>query len=592
MPHNSSSEKTKYSWKTIKIYLGLAWKNHPILCLLSFLQQISTILLSVAIPYFTSKALASIISGATDSFHNNLISLALASIAAALCNLVGFVATIRLNAHLNRHATNMAFDHLLTRSIGFHANNSGGKLVSNAIEFGVSAGRVIIDFISMGLTPYILTSIIGISITMSQSLEIGLALALIYILIASLSLIDSYLKSGMRAKRKIAQDVATAGLSDNILNSSTIKAFASEDLEIARNDQLQKNLLALRLRDWTHVGISGTLRMTILLILQLAFIWVLSKTIMNDPSKLGIGIYAFTYSLSMLNKLFDLGTLIRNGEESLLSASTMTKYLLEPPEVTDQTDAKNLKITNGAIKVDHLDFRYPDQPDEPIFDGLSVEIPPGQRVGLVGKSGGGKTTLVRLLMRFNDITGGSIAIDGQNIAEVTQKSLRHEISYVPQEPMLFHRTLLENITYAKPTATEQQVIQAAKQANAWEFISELPEGLNTIVGERGVKLSGGQRQRIAIARAILKDAPILILDEATSALDSESERLIQDSLEVLMKNRTSIVIAHRLSTIAKMDRIIVLDNGEIIEDGSHEELLKTNGTYARLWEHQSGGFIR
>jgi ATP-binding cassette subfamily B protein len=210
---------------------------------------------------------------------------------------------------------------------------------------------------------------------------------------------------------------------------------------------------------------------------------------------------------------------------------------------------------------------------------------------VVGHSGSGKTTLTRLLLRFSDIESGAIMIDGQDIGNVTQKSLRESIAYVPQEPMLFHRSLRENIAYGKPNATMKEITAAAEKANALEFIKKLPDGFETTVGERGVKLSGGQRQRIAIARAILKDAPILVLDEATSALDSDSEKLIQDALSKLMKGRTSIVVAHRLSTIAKLDRIIVLEDGQIAEQGSHDELLKQKGTYAKLWAHQSGGFI-
>jgi ATP-binding cassette subfamily B protein len=222
---------------------------------------------------------------------------------------------------------------------------------------------------------------------------------------------------------------------------------------------------------------------------------------------------------------------------------------------------------------------------------LTLHIKPGERIGLAGHSGGGKTTLTKLILRFADVTKGAIAIDGQNIADVSQDSLRSAIAYVPQEPYLFHRSLRENIAYARPDATDDEVMLAVKRANAYEFIKNLPDGLDTIVGERGVKLSGGQRQRIAIARAILKDAPILILDEATSALDSESEKLIQNALTKLMKGRTSIVVAHRLSTIAQLDRIIVLENGSIAEQGSHSELLQHKGIYATLWAHQSGGFI-
>jgi ATP-binding cassette subfamily B protein len=249
-----------------------------------------------------------------------------------------------------------------------------------------------------------------------------------------------------------------------------------------------------------------------------------------------------------------------------------------------------LKITDGSIEFNNVGFTH-QAANEPLFRNFDLQIEPRQRVGIVGVSGSGKTTLTKLLMRFSDIDNGSITIDGTAINSVTQESLHQAISYVPQEPLLFHRTLAENIAYSRPNATMNEIKKAAQSANAMDFITSLPEGFETLVGERGVKLSGGQRQRIAIARAILKDAPILVLDEATSALDSESEKLIQQSLESLMSDRTSIVVAHRLSTIAKLDRIIVMQDGKIIEDGSHADLIKKKGTYSKLWKHQSGGFI-
>jgi ATP-binding cassette, subfamily B, bacterial len=299
---------------------------------------------------------------------------------------------------------------------------------------------------------------------------------------------------------------------------------------------------------------------------------------------------AFSYYANVTRFLWSFNSVYRRLEEAITDASLFVNYILTPPKVVDSKDASRLKVHDGFISFRDVLFTHPENSDA-LFHNFSLDIKPGQKVGLVGHSGAGKSTIVNLLLRFMNIDGGSIQIDGQDIAHVTQKSLHQAIAFVPQEPLLFHRSLRENIAYGKPHATGEEILDAARQAHALEFIEKLPEGFDTLVGERGVKLSGGQRQRVAIARAILKDAPILVLDEATSALDSESEKLIQDALARLMKGRTSIVIAHRLSTIAKLDRIIVLENGKVAEDGSHVELLKNNGIYAKLWNHQSGGFI-
>jgi ATP-binding cassette subfamily B protein len=279
-------------------------------------------------------------------------------------------------------------------------------------------------------------------------------------------------------------------------------------------------------------------------------------------------------------------------EEAFLQASPMTKMLLEDIEITDHTKAKKLTVTGGEIQFDNMSFAYKEKTSaQHVFTGFNLHVHAGEKIGLVGPSGGGKSTLTRLLLRFDEVQKGQILIDNQPINNVTQKSLRQAISYVPQEPLLFHRTIRENIAYGKSNATKAAIETAAKQANAQDFILSFPNGYDTIVGERGVKLSGGQRQRIAIARAMLKDAPILVLDEATSALDSENEQDVQQALWKLMQNRTVLVIAHRLSTIQKMDRIVVLVNGAVAEDGPHKKLLAQHGIYAKLWKHQSGGFI-
>jgi len=245
-----------------------------------------------------------------------------------------------------------------------------------------------------------------------------------------------------------------------------------------------------------------------------------------------------------------------------------------------------------TVRFEDVSFAYPEALDRYALQKFSLDIQPGEKIGLVGYSGSGKTTLTKLLMRFMDVSDGVLAIDGIDIRELKQADVRACISYVPQEPLLFHRSIYENISYGKPTATKKQVLAAAQAAYADEFVKDLPEGYQTVVGERGIKLSGGQRQRVAIARALLRDAPILVLDEATSALDSRSEKLIQEALWKLMKGRTAIVVAHRLSTIQRMDRIVVMDKGKIVQIGSHAELLKKEqGIYAELWTHQSGGYV-
>ena len=263
--------------------------------------------------------------------------------------------------------------------------------------------------------------------------------------------------------------------------------------------------------------------------------------------------------------------------------------LIVPRDILDRPGASDLRVEGGQVTFLNVHFRYDQK--QPVFRGLDLTIAAGQRVGLIGHSGAGKSTLATLLMRLYEIEAGTIAIDRQNIAEVTQQSLRRSIGLIPQDAVLFHRTLIENIRYGRPEASDAEVFRAAKRARAHEFIATLPLGYETLVGERGVKLSGGQRQRIAIARALLKDAPILVLDEATSALDSESEALIHTAMADAMNGKTVIAIAHRLSTLAHLDRLVVLDRGCVVEDGSHAELLARGGVYASLWNRQVGGFL-
>ena len=308
----------------------------------------------------------------------------------------------------------------------------------------------------------------------------------------------------------------------------------------------------------------------------------------NGTISLGMIVLLQTYILRLIDFLWGIGQTLRHTFIAISEASEILQIIDTPHEIQDKS-SKKLKLQHGAISFNNVNFSYG---ENQIFHDLNFHIKPGERVALVGESGSGKTTITKLLFRLYDIQKGEILIDDQNIAEVTQESLRSSMSMIPQDPILFHRSIRENIAYGKPNASDEEIIAAAKMARCHEFISHLKDGYETLVGERGIKLSGGERQRVAIARAILENKQIIVMDEATSALDSESEFLIQEAIEELMQNKTLLIIAHRLSTIMKMDKIIVMDQGKIAEKGSHKELLaKDNGIYKKLRNIQSGGFI-
>lgn len=484
-----------------------------------------------------------------------------------------------------------SFDTLAQQSMDFHNSRFGGSLVSQVNKFSKSYVTLMDTFI-YNVIPLIASFTFTFIILGPQlpMFALGLAgLAMVFMLIAIFSFRNVRLLNVAEAD---SQNVLSGQLADSVTNIMAIKSHGSEQMERDRYGELNRkaqsaslNVLgAVMKRD---IGFG----MVILIISSFAFVMLV-----GGRAWFGVGIgtlvLAITYTSQILGQLWGFNGILRNTYRAFGDAQEMTRILNQSKSVADVPDAGELRVIRGRINFDDITYRYSDDPDgDPLFENFSLSIEPGQRIGLVGPSGSGKTTLTKLLLRFADVGSGAILIDGQNIAQVTQESLRRHIAYVPQEPMLFHRSIRDNIAYARPHVSDEEVEQAARQANALEFIERLPEGFHTMVGERGVKLSGGQRQRIAIARAILKNAPVLVFDEATSALDSESEKYIQAALTNLMKGRTSIVVAHRLSTIAELDRIVVLDNGGIREQGTHKELLKKKGIYATLWAHQSGGFI-
>lgn len=381
----------------------------------------------------------------------------------------------------------------------------------------------------------------------------------------------------------------TGTIVDILTNMTAVRTYARRMFEVGR---VQEGTAALRraaMRSWTAAEILlivSNVVMGLFIVTMLAGAFVIWQ---RGDMTTGSFIMILTLMSSLAGWFSMIGNSMNHFARSYGEAKEGLEEILVPVEIPDSAVAAPLSVNGGEIVFNDVSFGYGTQP---IFERFSLVIKAGQRVGLVGPSGAGKTSLVSLLLRSHDVQKGSITIDGVNIAAVAQESLHDVVGYVPQEPLLFHRTLRENIAYGKVGATEDEVIDAAKKAQAHDFITSLPEGYETLVGERGVKLSGGQRQRVAIARAILKAAPILILDEATSSLDSESEVEIQKALHILMEGKTVIAIAHRLSTIKEMDRILVLEGGRIVQDGPHEALLKDeHGVYARLWNHQAGGFL-
>jgi ATP-binding cassette, subfamily B, bacterial len=574
---------------TMRIFYRAANKHRTDL-LLSLLQPVGAVLIGVAVPFYTGKVLASLAQAPAQSRHY-LISLGVISFVAVAINRVGAKANMRMQAKTMADLNAMVFDRLLARSVGYHANRISGKLVSDAIDFVSSFSMLMQSGFNNGVT-FVLIMLVGLALVFVNTWQLGLYLLAVVTIICVWTYHNSRKRSKIRARRLVATKALTAHLSDTIVNAPTVKTFAQEDYEKNRNLELNHRLKGLRLNDWQAAVTSGNSRMTALLALQVCLMWLITVLVARHPLMLATGIFALSYTLTISIRLFDLNLMTIQIEDAFLNAGPMSRMLMEDTEIKDRPDARVLEVTKGEIRIANATFAYRDSEQHTgVFKELTLTVAPGEKIGLIGPSGGGKSTLTRLLLRFDDLQNGEITVDGQDIAAVTQTSLRKSIAYVPQEPLLFHRTIRENIAYGKPDATDEEITAATRQAQADHFIRGLPKGYDTTVGERGVKLSGGQRQRVAIARAILKNAPILILDEATSALDSESEVAIQKALWELMRGRTAIVVAHRLSTIQRMDRIIVLDDGQIVEVGTHKKLLAKKGLYAQLWNHQSGGFI-
>ncbi len=481
-----------------------------------------------------------------------------------------------------------AFDYLQRHSYQFFTNNFSGALVRKVSKLARGYENFG-DMLMFEFLPVIVSTIVGTVIIFSEDIRIG-SIFLIWVIIHTTIQVFLYqwkFKYDLVANE--ADSSLTGNISDVVSNQLTVNSFGSYATEYRRMDHtLVWRYKAYRAARWKHPVIWGIwqvgIMLTQILIVRFMIRWWELSTI-SIWTILLIQIYV----LKLFDRLMFIGNSIKKFYQTISEASEMLEIMHTPHEIQNRTHNK-MKVHDGRIVLENVDFSY--VADTKVFEWLSLTIKPGERVAFVGESGAGKTSIAKLLLRLYDIQGWSITIDGQDISQVTQESLRDSISYVPQDPLLFHRSLKENISYGRPDATDEEIIAAAKMAKCHDFISKLTEGYETMVWERGIKLSWGERQRVAIARAILANHPILIMDEATSALDSESEFLIQAAMEAVMDNKTVVVIAHRLSTIMKMDRIIVMDQGKIIEQGSHKELLlKWNGIYKKLRDIQSGGFV-
>jgi len=479
---------------------------------------------------------------------------------------------------------------LVSRDYDFYSNNFVGTLAKKSFSYAKNFENLV-DALSMRVSSQVIPIFFALFILWRYSPWIPIILIICLALIVAVAIPIIRIRLKLVAQRHDANSKLVGRLSDAVTNILAVKSFSKEKYEIDDfgkivddyTDKWNKTANFQNLRYDTIISPIYVLTNVIGIVAAIYFAQTLGL-------QAGAIVIVFSYYSQVTRVFWEINGMYRSMESAISEAAEFTQLFVKPSFIQNIPNAQNLKAKDGEIVFINVGFNYCDVDNEEdcFLNNFSLKIQKNQKVGLVGPSGGGKTTITKLLLRFIDPMTGDILIDGQKIHEVTQESLREAISYVPQEPLLFHRSLFENIAYSNDKATKNDVLRAAKLAHADEFIEKLPEGYDTLVGERGIKLSGGQRQRVAIARALLKKAPILVLDEATSSLDSESEKYIQDGLWELMKDKTAIVIAHRLSTIKHLDRILVLDNGDIVQDGTHDELIKQEGLYKKLWSHQSG----
>jgi ATP-binding cassette subfamily B protein len=569
------------------------WGEHTALFTRIALAMVFATLTEVIVPVFAGHLIDALAQGrsAAPAALNAFGAMAALGLLMVGLRHVGYSGIVPLTLSMMRDVALNTFHRVQRFSTDWHSNSFAGSTVRK-ITRGMWALDSLNDVLLLALLPAFVVLITTVILLGNHWPVMGLIMALGVLAYTTIAGVVATYLIAPASRLSNTLDTRMGGvLSDALGANAVVKSFGAEAREDARLGRVVEKWLRRTRRTWVlHIwNTTG----------QLALLWMVRSGVTATALWLwwqgqatpGEITYVLTTYFVVHGYLRDIGQQIHQLQRAVNEMEEMVHLYGEPLGVADAPEATHLRITSGEVRFEHVTFRYGSHA-LPLYRDLNVRIAAGERIGLVGHSGSGKTTFVKLIQRLYDVTEGRIVIDGQNIAQATQSSLRSQIAIVQQEPILFHRTLAENIAYARPEASRAQIERAARLANAHEFITRLPRGYQTLVGERGVKLSGGERQRVALARAFLADAPILILDEATSSLDSESEALIQEAMERLMSGRTSIVIAHRLSTVRAMNRILVFERGRIVEEGSHDALLRRgHGHYKRLFERQSGSIV-
>lgn len=579
--------------KTLGIFLRHSLKYKLMMFLIPF-SITGAVVTNVILPLYYKAFFDVLASGQSrDIVFDKLISI-LINIAFAV--LVGWAfwrvltfAIIYFQSRVVTDISNMCFSYLHKHSFSYFNNNFTGSLVKRVGYFSRSF-EDIADRITWDIIPIIVEMIVITAVLFSRNSLLGWVLVVWTTIFLSINWVLTKYKLKYDILRSAAQTEATGFLADTITNNGNLKLFCGYKREVDGYFRLNEKVRRLKAFAWNLDAAFEAFQALLMILLEVGILYL--AAILWKEGKLTAGDFVLlqSYVFIIFHKLWNFGKIIRHVYQNLADAEEMTVILNTPHEITDAPGAKSLDIAKGEIEFKNVGFFY--HKTRKILDKFNLRIASNEKVALIGPSGAGKSTVVKLLLRNHDVDSGKILIDGQDISKITQESLWKNVSLVPQDPILFHRTLMENIRYGRPEATDEEVFEASRIAHCAEFIDVLPNKYETYVGERGIKLSGGERQRVAIARAVLRNSPILVLDEATSSLDSGSEHLIQDALNKLMENKTVIVIAHRLSTIVKMDRIIFIGDGRIIEEGTHKDLLeKENGHYKKLWQLQAGGFI-